>query len=75
MPHRLLVCALLGVATLAHAEPEGLSAEAGTRVDDMTIRRVRDTSNGVVCYVASSYAYSVAPRGRTVAIDCVQEAK
>jgi hypothetical protein len=50
----------------------GLSAEADVRVDGVLVRRVRDPSNGVVCYVASSYAYAVAPHGNTLAVACVK---
>lgn len=32
----------------------GLFAEQSTDVDGVKVRRIRDTSNGVVCYVASS---------------------
>jgi hypothetical protein len=73
-----LILYLLGVA-LALATPAppamGLTAEDVVRTDDSTIRRVRDGSNGVVCYVVQSYAYAVAPHGRTVAISCLSEHK
>jgi hypothetical protein len=56
----------------ARADVGGLSAEADVRVDGVLVRRVRDPSNGVVCYVASSYAYAVAPHGNTLAVACVK---
>ena len=59
---------------LAHADtPAGIYAESSMRVDDATVRRVRDRSNGVVCYLVTNYAYAQAPYGRTVAIDCLKE--
>ena len=49
----------------------GLFAEQSTEVDGVRIRRIRDTSNNVVCYVASAkrLGYNV----ETVAIDCLQD--
>lgn len=39
---------------LAHAQPvTGIYAETSTAVDGVTVRRVRDRGEGVVCYVAS----------------------
>jgi len=77
---KLLIAILAGLAPAAlvvaashAAELDTLSAEASVRVDDMVIRRVRDPSNGVVCYTTSSYAFAVAPHGRTVAIACLKE--
>jgi len=61
-----------GFVREARADVGGLSAEADVRADGVLIRRVRDPSNGVVCYVASSYAYAVAPHGNTLAVACVK---
>lgn len=70
----LLVLVVLACVAVreAHADVGGLSAEADVRADGVLVRRVRDPSNGVVCYVASSYAYAVAPHGNTLAVACVK---
>lgn len=60
------------LAATAQGDIGGLSAEADTRIDDMLVRRIRDPSNGVVCYMTTQYAFAAAPHGRTVAIACVK---
>jgi hypothetical protein len=72
---RLLVVLVVATAGLvvptADAEPKaGLFAEASTAVDGAMVRRVRDTGEGVVCYVVTSnldgYAHAQIP-----AVSCV----
>lgn len=72
--NRSFLLAGLLTCTVARADAPSLVAEESTRLGEVEVRRVRDTSNGVVCYVANSYAYAVQPRGRTVAIHCLKEA-
>lgn len=69
----ILVVTTLVTAQAVKGDVGGLSAEADVRVDGVLVRRVRDPSNGMVCYVASSYAYAVAPHGNTLAISCAKE--
>jgi hypothetical protein len=72
-----LVFSIASTSASANAENVtsfgAMSAEAGVRVDDLVVRRVRDTALGNVCYVAQSYAFAAAPHGRVVAIDCLPE--
>lgn len=69
----LLISASLLVVAQVRGDVGGLSAEADVRSDGILVRRVRDPRNGVVCYVASAYAYVVAPHGNTLAITCLKE--
>jgi hypothetical protein len=61
---KYLVLAILLLSVPAVAQAPGLAAEDSVRTDDMVVRRVRDGSNGVVCYAVSSYAYQAVPHGR-----------
>ena len=73
MRNILITVAVLTLLGSVNAQPNpGLYSETSTRVDDATVRRIRDTSNGVVCYLVTNYAYAQAPHGRTVAIDCLK---
>lgn len=73
----LVLAAVTCGAAVAGATAGGLYAESATSVDGVTVRRVRDTEEGVVCYVASgsivsdqttSYSF----RGRLPSISCVR---
>jgi len=74
----LALCAFAAVLSILFAvkmvfgNVGGLSAESDVRVDDLLVRRVSDLHNGVVCYVASQYAFVAAPHGRTIAISCTK---
>jgi len=80
--HRLALAALLllaafgFVAGIAHGAAAGLFAEQSTNVDGVNVRRIRDTSEGVVCYMASvprdSGRYGGSP---TVALSCLRESR
>jgi hypothetical protein len=58
-------------ARALRAEPVGLYSEQSTVVDGVTVRRVRDRSNGVICYVGSTPGFSNV-WGQQPAISCVQ---
>lgn len=71
---RMVRAAILGACVLlcsvALATDGGLFAEQVTSADGASVRRIRDTTNGVVCYLASNReGYSV--NGGRVAISCV----
>lgn len=72
----LIVVMIATAASVAHADGVGLYAEQDVRLDDVHVRRIRDTSNGIVCYVAKGFmqgtGYS-SSRGDTVAISCLKE--
>lgn len=72
-----LFAALVIAGGVASADPSGgLFAEASTKVDGVTVRRVRDRDERIVCYVASTppvFGRSFAA-GHTAAISCLREA-
>ena len=64
-----LVLAGVLVASAGLAAGEGLYAEQGGSADGVKIRRWRDTTNGVVCYVVIRGEYN--PEG-AAGISCVR---
>lgn len=75
---KLLVAAVAAaiVSNVAYAATEGLFAEQNTSADDVTVRRVRDTKEHVVCYIASGHVRGssiTAYDGRSVAVSCLPE--
>lgn len=67
----MLVAGLLVLVGVAEASSPGLYFEASATADGVYVRRMRDTSNGVTCYIARGRnAYdSVAD---AVGISCVK---
>lgn len=58
MPKSLLLTLVLLVLSLpVSAAAPGLYAEHSTSVDGVTVRRVRDTTEGIVCYVAVGHSW------------------
>lgn len=70
----LAVIGRLTVARLAHAgEERGIFAESSMAADSVTVRRIRDRENGVICYVASGSRHPDYGNPNGVAISCVKE--
>jgi hypothetical protein len=75
----LITVTLLTALAVAHAGPiPGLWIEEDTQVDGVTLRKVRDTTNGDynVCYLASrrpDVGSKSPPSAFTVSISCVAE--
>jgi len=75
---RLLVAVIcVFIAGAAGAQTQGLFMEKSTFTDDVTVRRIRDTEEGVLCYIAIGHTDSVPGvsgmfHGKNPAISCVR---
>lgn len=60
----------------AAANPDGIFAEDTIHLGDVSVKRVRDTHDHVVCYVARGYLEGTgynSSSGSTVAISCLRQ--
>ena len=73
----LVALAVIGRLTVTHlayaGEERGIFAESSMAADSVTVRRIRDRENGVVCYVANGAGPPQYGRPNGVAISCVKE--